>query len=394
MPLTDTKIRALKPKDKPYKVSDEKGLYLQVNARSKLWRMAYRHQGKQKLLSFGPYPEVTLAMARDRRDDARKMIRDGVDPGAKRKAEKNAISNTFQAVALEWLEQHKKRLSESTQRMYLSMLENYVFPYIGDSDVGQIKPAEVLCLLRRIEKKGIHQTAHRVMNIISQVLRFAVATLRAEQDPTIALRGALTPYRGGHHPAILDIKALGDFLVSAMRYRGFGNVKASLLLQVLLFVRPGELRKAEWSEIDFDKALWVIPAEKMKMRVTHIVPLAKQSLIIFKHLRSLNGECHYVFPGARTKDRPMSEMAVTAALRAMGYEKEQVTAHGFRATARTLLDEELRYRPEVIEMQLAHAVRDPLGRAYNRTQYLEERKVMMQAWADYLTRICGHELEI
>lgn len=398
MPLSDTRARTAKPKDKPYKIADEKGLFLYVTARSKLWRMAYRFAGKQKLLSFGSYPEVSLSGAREKRDDARKLILEGVDPGEKKKAEKAEIvlqrqgaipSTAFQSIATEWLEKQKAIITPATAVRLESRLERLVYPVLGKIEISKIRPADVLALLMPIEASGRKETAHRLSSIISRISRYAVATLRAESDPTVPLRGALMPYKDKHRAALLTPDELGEFMRRAKNYRGSLTVVAALMLQALWFVRPGELRKAEWAEFDFENGAWNIPKEKMKMREPHIVPLSTHAVAILNRLRAMRIDSAYVFPGALTTEKPISENTVLAALRIMGYKKEQVTGHGFRATARTFLDENLGFRPEVIEMQLAHTVKDHLGRAYNRTHYLQERQKMMQAWSDWLTQLAG-----
>ncbi|WP_123102206.1 tyrosine-type recombinase/integrase [Acidithiobacillus sulfuriphilus] len=393
MTLSDTKIKALKPREKAYKASDEKWLYLYVTpAGGKLWRMSYRFEGKEKTMSFGKYPDVSLAMARERRDEARRQIAEGIDPAARKKAERQAAENTFEAVGREWLEKQRAVLESSTMTIIEARLRLYVYPALGPMEVGAVRPADVLRIAQKLEKRGLFDTAHRVVRLIGQIGRYAVATLRAETDPTAALKGAITPYRTKHRAAILDVEALRNFLRNVDTYRGSPIVRAALWLQVLWFVRPGELRHAEWSEFDFDSMIWNVPAGKMKMREAHMVPLATHTKAILESLGRVTGGGRYLFPSLRSADRPISENAVLVALRSMGYEKEQVTGHGFRATARTFLDENLGFRPEVIEMQLAHSVRDPLGRAYNRTQYLQERHRMMQGWADWLAELYGGEI--
>ncbi|MDA8152312.1 MAG: integrase arm-type DNA-binding domain-containing protein [Acidithiobacillus sp.] len=401
MSLSDTRVRSAKPKDKPYKLADEKGLFLYVTPSSKLWRMAYRYAGKQKLLSFGSYPEISLSAAREKREGARKLLREGMDPGAIRKEEKvkallnqqGAVpSNTFQSISMEWLKKQKEVLTPATAVRLESRLVRFAYPALGHIDISKIRPADVLALLMPIEASGRKETAHRLASIISRISRYAVATLRAESDPTVPLRGALMPYRDKHRAALLKAEDIGDFLRRAKQYRGGPVVSAALLLQALWFVRPGELRKAEWNEFDLKNQAWNIPKEKMKMREPHLVPLSTQAIAILEKLRAITGQTAFVFPGGRSTEKPLSENAVLMALRIMGYAKDQVTGHGFRATARTFLDEELGFRPEVIEMQLAHTVKDHLGRAYNRTHYLQERQRMMQVWSDWLTDLAGEPL--
>ncbi|MEW6672327.1 MAG: integrase arm-type DNA-binding domain-containing protein [Thermodesulfobacteriota bacterium] len=388
MPMTDVKVRNAKPKNKQFKLFDTEGLFLLVTpAGGKWWRFKYRLEGKEKLLSLGTYPEVGLSQARVRRDAARKQVADGIDPSQVRKALKAAKvqdENTFEVVAREW---HDKFTSSWTQvhaAITLKRLELNVFPWIGARPIIDIKAQDLLRVLRRIESRGAIETAHRVRIICGQVFRYAVATGRAERDPVADLRGALPPVKSKHFSAMTEPEKVGGLLRAIDGYEGALVTKCALRLAPLLFVRPGELRQAEWAEIDLDAAEWNIPAEKMKTRQPHLVPLARQAVEILRDLYPLTGAGRYVFPSPRTPKRPMSNNAVLSALRRMGFEKDEMTGHGFRAMARTILDEVLQVRPELIEHQLAHAVRDPLGRAYNRTKHLPERRRMMQTWADYL----------
>jgi integrase len=392
MPLSDVAIRKAKPADKPQRLFDGGGLYMEVSpAGGKLWRLKYRHAGKEKRLALGSYPEVPLALARERRDDARKLLAQGVDPGAHRKAERLAgeerAANNFEMVAREWFGKFSQRWAESHSTKIMGRLENDLFPWIGPRPVAEIEAPELLRCLRRIESRGALETAHRVLQNAGQVFRYAVATGRADRDPTGALRGALTPWKPEHYPAPTDPKAVAELLRAIEGYTGALPARTMLRLAPMLFVRPGELRQMEWSEIDFAKAEWNIPAAKMKMREPHLVPLSRQAIALLSELQPLTGHRAYVFPGGHDPKKPMSENALNSALRRMGYDKTTMTGHGFRAIARTLLDEELKFRPDYIEHQLAHAVRDPNGRAYNRTAHLPERRKMMQAWADYLDRI-------
>jgi integrase len=388
MPMTDTKARNAKPKDKQFKLFDTDGLFLLVSpAGGKWWRFKYRFGGKEKLVSLGTYPEVSLSQARERRDAARKQVADGIDPSQARKALKAAKTQdakTFEVVAREWHTKFTPSWTPGHAAMIIRRLELNVFPWIGARPIIDIKAPELLMTLRRIESRGALETAHRVKIICGQVFRYAVATGRAERDPSADLRGALPPVKPKHLAAITDPEKVAGLLRAIDDYAGSFVTKCALKLAPLLFVRPGELRQMEWSEIDLDAAEWNIPAEKMKNRQRHLVPLARQSIEILRELYPLTGTGRYVFPSARTTRRPMSNNAVLAALRRMGFEKDEMSGHGFRAMARTILDEVLRIRPDFIEHQLAHAVRDPLGRAYNRTTHLEERRKMMQTWADYL----------
>lgn len=392
MPLTDTAIRKAKPTDKPIKLFDERGLFLMVvPAGGKWWRFRYRFAGKHKLLSMGVYPDVSLGNARERRDDARKLLANGVDPSEQRKATKAAgearDANSFEVIAREWFAKFSPRWALTHSSKIISRLERDIFPWLGARPIADVKAPELLACLRRIETRGTQDTAHRALQDCGRVFRYAVSTGRAERDPSGDLRGALAPAEGGHFAAITDPKAVGSLLRACDDYQGAFVTKCALRLAPLLFVRPGELRRAEWAEINLDLAEWNIPGERMKMGVPHIVPLSTQAVAILRELHALTGGSRYVFPGARTNGRPMSDNAILAALRRMGIAKDEMSGHGFRAMARTILDEVLGVRPDFIEHQLAHAVRDPNGRAYNRTAHLPERRKMMQQWADYLDKL-------
>lgn len=389
VPLSDAKIRNAKPQVKEVKYFDGGGLFLLVTPTGgKLWRLKYRHAGKEKQLALGSYPEVTLSDARDRRDAARKQIAAGIDPGEVRKAEKmtgsERAANTFESVAREWHARQEAVWTEGHAERTMQRLERDVFRCIGARPISEITAPELLAVFRRIESRGAHETAHRARFVCGQIFRYAVATGRAERDPAADLKGALTPLKVRHHAAITDPKEIAPLLRAIDGYQGSFVVKSALQLAPLVFVRPGELRQAEWAEIDFDAAEWNIPAERMKMKVAHLVPLSSQALLIFRELHALTGNSRYVFPSGRSFARPMSNNAVNAALRRMGYGTDEMTGHGFRAMARTILDEVLQVRVDFIEHQLAHAVKDPNGRAYNRTAHLEERRKMMQLWSDYL----------
>jgi len=388
MPLSDTKARKAKPKSKQFKIFDTDGLFLLVSpAGGKWWRFKYRLGGKEKLISLGTYPEVSLAQARGRRDEARKQVADGIDPSQARKALKDAKvrnESTFEVVAREWHTKFTQTWTSGHAITIKSRLELNVFPWIGGRPIIEIKAPELLMVLRRIESRGALETAHRVRAICGQVFRYAIATGRAERDPAADLRGALPPVKPKHHSAMTDPEKVAGLLRAIDGYQGSFVTKCALCLAPLLFVRPGELRQAEWAEIDFEATEWNIPAEKMKTRQPHLVPLARQAVEVLRELHPLTGAGRYVFPSPRTSKRPMSNNGVLSALRRMGFEKDEMTGHGFRAMARTILDEVLQVRPDFIEHQLAHAVRDPLGRSYNRTTHLPERRRMMQTWADYL----------
>lgn len=389
MPLTDILIRASKPTEKPQRLFDSGGMYIEISpSGGKLWRLKYRHGGKEKRLALGVYPAISLKDARERRDAARKLLAAGIDPGEQRKAEKAAgtdrDANSLEVVAREWFAQQSPNWVEGHSSKIIARLERDIFPWIGARPIADVTAPEILKSLRRIEARGTIETAHRVLQNCGQIFRYAVATGRAERDPTPDLRGALAPVKEAHHAAITEPAAIGGLLRAIDIYRGAPVTKSALMLAPLVFVRPGELRHAEWSEIDLDAALWNIPAARMKMKDAHLVPLSTQAVAILRELHPLTGRSRYVFPGARSHQRPMSETAILAALRRMGFEKHEMTGHGFRAMARTILDETLGVRVDFIEHQLAHAVRDPNGRAYNRTAHLAERKKMMQQWADYL----------
>lgn len=390
MALSDTAIRTAKPTDKPYKLSDEKGLFLLITVNgAKYWRLKYRFNGKEKLLSFGTYPDTGLKDARERREAARKLLANGIDPGENRKVQKAAklerAENSFEVIAREWFAKYRDTWAPSHSDKIITRLENDVFPWIGGKPVTDITAPVVLDVLRRIEGRGTLDTAHRAKGNISQVMRYAIATGKAERDPCPDLRGALPPAKESNFASITDPVKVAELLRAMDAFSGTFVVKSALLLAPMLFVRPGELRSAEWAGFDLDKAEWCYFVSKTK--TDHVVPLASQAVDILKELHQLTGHGRYVFPG-RDPQKAMSEAAVNAALRRMGYDtKTEITGHGFRAMARTILHEVLHQRPEVIEHQLAHAVPDALGTAYNRTLFLKERKTMMQLWADYLDKL-------
>lgn len=390
MALTDIAVRNAKPGSKPIRLFDGGGLYVEISpAGGKLWRLKYRVEGKEKRLALGIYPDVSLKDARDRRDEARKLLAQGVDPGENKKAVKAAkverAANSFEVVAREWFAKNRHSWVPSHADKIIARLERDVFPWLGNRPVSEISAPVVLDVLRRIEKRGTLDTAHRAKSDISRVMRYAIATTRAERDPCPDLRDALPPTRENNFPAITDPDEVGKLLRAIDAFRGTFVVKCALLLAPLLFVRPGELRRAEWSGFDLEKAEWRYTVTKT--RTEHLVPLATQAVAILRELHPLTGRRRYVFPG-RDPQKAMSEAAVNAALRRMGYDtKTEITGHGFRAMARTILHEELHIAPEVIEHQLAHKVPDTLGTAYNRTKFLKERKAMMQLWADYLDEL-------
>jgi len=384
--LTPSAVTNAKPRAKPYKLADERGLFLLVRSNgSRWWRFKYRRPGthKENLLSLGVYPDVSLRKARERRDEARRLLADGIDPGDKRKAEQAAGAETFEAIAREWFAKYSPNWAPGHSSKIIRRLELDVFPWIGGKPIVSITAPDVLTVLRRIESRGVIETAYRAKTNIGQVMRYAIATGRANLDPTPSLRGALAPSPERHHATITDPDRIGELLRAIDAYAGDYVTRAALLLAPLVFVRPGELRHAEWAEIDLDAGEWRIPADKMKMRAPHIVPLASQAVATLRDLQPLTGSGRYVFPGARSRKRAMSENTVNAALRRMGFDKGTMTGHGFRSMASTLLNEQ-GWNRDAIERQLAHAERDAIRAAYNYAEHLPERRKMMQAWADYL----------
>ncbi len=389
MPLSDTAIKNAKPSpDKPYKLPDEKGMYLLVHTNGgKYFRLDYRFSGKRKTLALGTYPETTLKEAHNKRDTAKKQISDGIDPNEHKKAVKQAkaenAANSFEVIAREWGAKKVETWEEKNNRSK-RMLERNIFPWLGSKPITDILPKDILDCLRRIEERGTIETAHRTLQICGQVYRYAVATGRIDRDITPDLRGALPAAKGEHFAAITEPKAVAELLRAIDSYQGSLPSVCALKLASLVFVRPGELRAAEWQHIDLEAKEWRYLVSKTDVR--HIVPLSDQAVAILQELHPLTGHGRYIFPSERTPrgDRCMSENTLNAALKRLGYGKDVMTAHGFRAMARTILDEVLGFRPDFIEHQLAHAVKDPNGRAYNRTAHLPERHKMMQSWADYL----------
>ncbi|WP_027824420.1 tyrosine-type recombinase/integrase [Laribacter hongkongensis] len=389
MPLTDTACRNAKPADgdKPIKLSDGLGLHLLINTTGKYWRLAYRFGGKQKTLALGVYPAVSLKDARERRDEARKLLAADIDPGEARKAQKAAGSlnaaNSFEVIAREWHGKFLPTWTTSHADKIMRRFERDVFPWLGSRPVAEIDAPALLAVLRRVESRGAIETAHRAMQSAGQVFRYAIATGRAQRNPAADLVGALAPAIKQSFPTITDPIRIAELLRAIDGYQGTLPTLCALRLAPLVFVRPGELRKAEWSEIDLDGATWIIPAERMKMREKHVVPLSEQAVSILRELHPLTGGGRYVFPGARTNGRPMSENTVNAALRRLGYDKDTMTGHGFRHMASTLLNEQ-GWNRDAIERQMAHAERNQVRAVYNYAEYLPERRKMMQAWSDYL----------
>ena len=393
MALTDPFVRNVKPLGgvAGEKYTDGQGLYLLVKAAGKYWRMNYRFGGKQKTLALGVYPAVPLLIARQRRDAARAQVAQGVDPGVEKQRGKLAVvagaQNTFEVVGRAWLAKTAGERMTSTHHKVTTWLEKDVFPWIGKIPISTLTSRDVLAALRKMEARGALDSVHRVKQICGQICRYAVAEGSAGQDVTRDLKGALKAADPGHFAALTEPRAVAGLLRAIHAYDGLPGTVAALKLLPLLFVRPGELRGAEWSEIDLDAGEWNIPIGRMKLKKPHLVPLSRQAVAILRGMQAMTGQGRFVFPSVRTGDRPMSENTLNAALRGMGYAQEVHTAHGFRATARTILDEVLQERVDLIEHQLAHAVKDPNGNAYNRTAHLPARVAMMQRWADYLDRL-------
>jgi integrase len=383
MPLTDAAIRAALKSEGRRKITDSAGLYLLINPpREPGWRLKYRIAGREKLLSLGRLRDVPLRRAREKRDEARRLIADGVDPSAARKAAKLAQADSFVAVAEEWLATRKGALTQGSWERDREHLVNFLKP-IANKPIAAIEPSDLLTILRAIESRGIRDTAHRVRSVASRVFRYAVATGRAKHDVAADLKGALLPVLTESYSAITDPQRLGQLLRAIDEYDGQPTTRVALRIAPYVFLRPGELRGAEWREFDLDRAEWRIPEERMKMGELHIVPLARQVVELFREIQRFSGDGRYVFPALHTSLRPISENTLNMALRRIGYGKDEMCSHGFRSTASTLLNEQ-GHNPDLIELQLAHAERNKVRAAYNRAQRLDERRKMMQAWADYL----------
>lgn len=386
MSLTPSAVQNAKPKAKPYKLADERGMFVLVQpSGAKYWRLKYRRPDtrKENLLSLGTFPDVSLRQARERRDEARKLLADGIDPGAKRISARAAKADTFEAVAREWFAKFSPQWAKGHADKIIRRLERDVFPWIGSRAIGELTPPEVLTMLRRIESRGAIETAHRAHQNCGAVFRYALATGRAERDPCGDLRGAIPPAKSAHFASITDPDRIGELLRAIEGYTGYAATRAALKLAPLVFVRPGELRHAEWAEFNLDKSEWRIPSERMKMRTPHIVPLSRQAVDVLRELRPMTGAGRLLFPSVRSRERPMSENTVNAALRRLGYTSEDMTGHGFRSMASTLLNEQ-GWNRDAIERQLAHAERDAVRAAYNYAEHLPERRKMMQAWSDFL----------
>lgn len=399
-------LKAIKPGDARRRLSDGAGLYLLlfVKGGSHGWRLDYTFLGRRKTLSLGTYPATTLSVARHKADEARQMVSTGTDPSTARQQQRHSVAKqrqieklmdaglpvpeSFEAVAREWFAKHSPSWAISHADKIIRRLDRDVFPWIGAKPINSIKPPELLQLLKRVEVRGAIETTHRVQQNCSQVFRYAVAIGLLESDPSRDLRGALPPWRPEHYPTLTDPRRVGELLRDIDAYEGGFITRCALKLSPLLFVRPGELRRAEWNEINLDAAEWRIPAPKMKGRVMHIVPLARQALAVLRELKPLIGPNGWVFPGNRTNGEPMSENTVNAALRRLGYDRATMTAHGFRGMASTMLHE-IGWASDVVERQLSHAERNSVKAAYNHAEHLPERRKMMQAWADHLDQLRG-----
>ena len=388
MALTDVAVRNARPTDKQQKLFDGGGLFLLVTpAGGKRWVLKYRVNGKEKSLALGTYPEVSLVEARKRRATARQLLVQRVDPGeakkADRRAAKLAAANSFEAVALAWMEERRPYVEPAQYDKTLARFKNDAFPWLGKRPISEIEAPEILAVLKRVDGRGARFTAHRLRGEISRVFRYGIKEGFCKSDPARDLLGAIPPAQTTHFASITEPTKVGEMLRAFDGFTGTFPVLCALKLAPMLFVRPGELRQAEWTQIDLDRGEWRYQVSKTN--TAHLVPLATQAVSTLRELHALTGAGRYVFPGARDRNRPMSEAAINAALRRLGYDtRTEITGHGFRAMARTILHEELEQKPEVIEHQLAHAVPDNLGGAYNRTRFVKERRAMMQKWADYL----------
>jgi integrase len=391
MALTDVTLKNIKPDIKAKKYSDEKGLYLLVHSNgSKYWRLKYRIAGKEKVLALGVYPDVTLAKARQKRDDARKLLADGVDVSLNKQQIKKAKyateANSFEVIAREWLSIFFINKSESHKERTLKRLETYIFPWIGNKPISDITAPDVLNAVKKPQSQNKLETAHRALNATGQIFRYAVQTGRVIRDVTADLKGALPPAKVKHMASFTEPKDVAELLRAIDAFQGTFTVECALKLAPLVFTRPGELRRAKWKDIDLDAAEWRYLVSKTKTE--HIVPLSTQAIKLLKDIQPVSGHGEFVFQGGHDPKKAMSEAAINAALQRMGYDTQtQITGHGFRAMARTILHERLNISPEIIEHQLAHAVPDNLGGAYNRTKFLDQRKAMMQQWADYLDEL-------
>ena len=389
MALTDVAIRSIKPTGEKQKVSDGGGLQLWISEKgTKTWRYAYRFNGKQKDTVLGQYPIVGLSEARKRRDEAKTQLASGIDPSQQKRLDKlsKAISDatTFKAIADEYLDKMKREGRAASTLEKTEWLLAMAFPFIGERPISEIKPQEILAVLKKVEARGILESAHRLRSVIGTMFRYAIASGRAESDPSAHLKGALTARQPKNRAAITEPAKVGELLRAIDGFFGQPTTKAALKLLALVFTRPGELRLAEWREFDFENAVWTIPAGRMKMRREHRVPLARQAIEILRELQPLTGEGKLLFPGIRSALRPISDGTLIAALRRLGYDKDEACPHGFRATASTLLNESRKFSPDAIERALAHEDEDEVRKAYHRSAYWDERVLMAQWWADHL----------
>ena len=391
MPLTDTAIRAIKPTGKTANLFDGGGLYLEVApSGGKWWRLKYRFQGKEKRISLGTYPTIGLKEARERREDTKKILANGIDPSAQRQAIKVSTTNvdkdSFEVVTREWFDKHVVNLAPSYSKKVRSLFERQIFPVLGAKPIAEVEPTDVLNAARHVEQTGAIETAHRLIQICGQVFRYAIATGRTKYDVSTGLHAALPKVNVKHMATLTDKKRIGQLLRAIDAYGGFFPVRCALRLAPLLFVRPGELQKAEWAEFDLPAAEWRLPASKMKMRQRHIVPLSCQALSILAELQSYTGNGQFLFPSIRTTTKPIALESMLVAIRSMGFTQDEMTMHGFRGMASTLLNE-MGYNRDWIERQLAHGERDHVRAAYNYAEHLPERRRMMQEWADYLEEL-------
>lgn len=396
--LTAAQVEHVKPADKTIRLFDERGLYLEVSPKGgKWWRFKYSFARRERRISLGVYPDVSLKEAREKRDAARKQVAEGIDPSEVRKQAKLAFyrshANNFEAVAREWFQMFSTAWKPEYAKLVMHRLEADAFPWLGSRPLTALAPVDVLSVVRRIQSRGALETAHRVLQYAGKIMRYAVATGRADRDITIDLRGALPPVKETHHATIVEPKEVGALMRAVAGYHGSLVTRCALRLLALTFVRSGELRQAELAEIDFEACEWRIPAERMKMKARHIVPLSRQAVAILRELQPLTGHRQYVFPGGRSPRRCMSENALLGALRRLGYAPGEMTPHGFRSMASTLLNEQGWHR-DAIERQLAHAERDSVRAAYNYAEHLPERRKMMQVWADYLDQLAADSVVV
>ncbi len=387
MRLSEHQIKAARPQETAYKLTDAEGLSLLVTpSGGRLWRLRYRYAGRESMIGLGSYPATTLKLARERRDAARAQLEAGLNPSSVRAEARDRQGVTFEALAKEWLS--RQTFTAKTRSKAEWMLNDLVMPHLGTRPINELTAPEILAVLRRIESRGKLETCHRTKWRIGQIIRYAVATGRAERDPTGDLKGALAAAKTVNRRAITAPRRFGELLLAIDGYVGQGPTWAAMKLAPLVFVRPGELRAAQWSEfsLDGDSPEWRIPAERMKMKEEHVVPLSRQAVSVLRELQAFTGRGRLLFPSLRTSVRPISENTLNAALRRLGFSKDEMTAHGFRATASTLLNER-GFAPDLIELQLAHAERNKVRAAYNRAQRLADRRQMMQQWADYLDEL-------